>query len=110
MDLWCCNMPHHQNFLKLNTDFKFMCFCGFGNQVKADKTHFVAPRREGEFGLYLVCRTVIIFQSCSPSIISNNTTTWRTIIAPDTMPEHCRFTLSLFQHVHSSPVDKTYAL
>ena len=43
---------------KLNTDFKFVCFHGFWNQVKADKTHFVAPRREGEFGLYLVCRTV----------------------------------------------------
>ena len=49
---------------KLNTDFKFMCFCGFWNQVKADKTHFVAPRREGEFGLYLVCRTVHIVQMC----------------------------------------------
>ena len=44
--------------VKLNTDFKFMCFCDFWNQVKAEKTHFVAPKREGDFGQYLVCRTV----------------------------------------------------
>ena len=60
LDLWFYKMPHHHNQFKLNTDFTFMCFCGYCNQVKADKTHFVAPRREGDFGLYLVCRTVYI--------------------------------------------------
>ena len=40
-----------------------MCFYGFWNHIKAEKTHFVAPKREGDFGLYLVFRTVDIVET-----------------------------------------------